>query len=309
MAAEGEALSPRLLDAVVKVEAKVPPDARTAASLGASREGSGVVIDNDGLVLTIGYLMLEANEVAVVARGDKRVPAKIVAYDYDTGFGLLRASAPLDVKPMELGNSREVAERDPVLVASHGGATSAIGAIVASRRPFAGYREYMLDDAIFTAPPHPSFGGAALIDKDGKLVGIGSLIVPDAVESAQLPGNMFVPIDLLKPIFGDLLASGRSTRPRRPWLGVWSQEVLGRLFVTRVVEDSPAAAAGLQSGDLVLAVAGRPVTGLAEFYRAIWAAGAPGSPVPLTVLKGVTPTEIVVKSGDRYEWLRLNRSY
>ncbi|MGE0748145.1 MAG: S1C family serine protease [Rhodospirillales bacterium] len=308
-APETEALSPRLLDAVVKVESKVPPDARSAASLGTSREGNGVVIDNDGLVLTIGYLVMEANEVSVMVRGGRRVPARIVAYDYDTGFGLLRAEAPLGIKPMELGDSRGLSERDPVLVAAHGGTEAAIGALVASRRRFAGYWEYMIEDAIFTAPPHPSFGGAALIDKAGKLVGIGSLIVPDAVEEAQLPGNMFVPIDLLKPIFGDLLASGRSTAPRKPWLGIWSQEALGRVVISRVVEDGPAASAGLAAGDLVLTVGGRPVTGLAELYQRLWEAGAPGAAVRMTVLKGVVPTEITIKSGDRYDWLRLNRTY
>jgi len=308
-APETEALSPRLLDAVVKVESKVPPDARSAASLGTSREGNGVVIDNDGLVLTIGYLVMEANDVSITVRGDRRVPARIVAYDYDTGFGLLRASAPLGVKPLELGDSRGLAEREPVLVAAHGGTEAAIGALVTSRRRFAGYWEYMIDDAIFTAPPHPSFGGAALINKGGKLVGIGSLIVPDAVESAQLPGNMFVPIDLLKPIFGDLLASGRSATPRKPWLGIWSQEALGRVVISRVVEDGPAAAAGLAAGDLVLTVGGRPVTGLAELYRRLWEAGAPGSAVRMTVLKGVVPTDLTIKSGDRYDWLRLNRTY
>ena len=264
-AAQGEALSPRLLDAVVKVEAKVPPDARSAATLGTEREGSGALIDNDGLIVTIGYLVMEASEVSVTI-GGRRVPASVVAYDYDTGFGLLRALAPPGVRPLELGSSAALEEREPVLAAGFGGPDGAVGALVVSKRRFAGYWEYMLDEAIFTAPPHPVFGGAALIDRGGRLVGVGSLVVPDAVEGAQLPGNMFVPIDLLKPILADLLASGKADRARRPWLGVWSQESFGRVLISRVFEAGPAAAAGLAAGDLVLAVAGEPVTSLAAFY-------------------------------------------
>ncbi|MBM3485275.1 MAG: serine protease [Alphaproteobacteria bacterium] len=299
---------PRLLDALVKLQAKVPADARSSATLGTEREGTGIVIDNDGLVLTIGYVMLEASEVTLGLPGGRTVPASIVAYDYETGFGLVRAAVATGVKPIELGQSATVKERDPVLVAAHGGSEAAMGAYIVSRREFAGYWEYLLDDALFTAPPHPRFGGAALLDKDGKLVGVGSLIVPNALVEPQVPGNMFLPIDLLKPILGDLLATGRSSLPRRPWLGLWTQEVMGRLFVSRVVEGSPAAQAGLEPGDLVLALAGRPVAGLADFYRRLWALGEPGVTVSLQVLKGNTPTDLTLKAGDRYDWLKLNRS-
>lgn len=299
-----------VLTSVVKIRAEVPADARTARFLGTRREGNGVVIDSDGLVLTIGYLILESSGAEIVLPGGRAVPATFVAYDHDTGFGLLRATEPLRIKALELGDSAALKLREPVLVAGHGGRAGAIGAYVVSRRVFAGYWEYMVEDAIFTSPPHPNFGGAALIGSDGKLVGIGSLIVPDAVEpNVNFPGNMFVPIDALKPILGDLLSTGRSSVGPRPWLGLYSQEVQGRLFVTRVPSDGPAYKAGVRKGDMVLAVAGKAIGSLADFYRRVWAIGKAGALVPLTILHGNVPTVVKVESIDRYDWLRMKMSY
>ena len=302
-------ISAELLSAVVKVSTTVPDDARTADTLGTQREGSGVVIDDDGLILTIGYLILES-ETAEVTPGDgESVPARFVAYDHETGFGLLRATGPLAAATLELGDSNALTARDEVLAASFGGPSSAIGAYVASRRPFAGYWEYMLEKAIYTTPPHPQFGGAALIDRDGKLVGVGSLIVPNAAAADMpMPGNMFVPIDLLKPILGDLLAKGRAARSR-PWLGLYPQEVQGRLFVMRAPRDGPAWRAGLRQGDLVLRVTGRPVRSVMGYYRRIWSLGAPGVGVPMTVLRGDDVTRLTVRSIDRRDWFRAKPSY
>jgi len=296
--------------AVVKVATRVPADARTAGTLGPEREGSGVVIDGSGLVLTIGYLMLEAESAEITLAGGRTVPARIVAYDHDTGFGLLRANAPLGVKPAALGKSADIGLRDRVLVAPFGGAPMALPALVVGRRAYAGSWEYLLEDAIFTSPPHPSFGGAGLFDETGRLVGIGSLIVGDAAgPDQQIPGNMFVPIDRLTPILGDLLERGRSAAPRRPWLGLASEEVHGRLFVTRVSKGGPAAAAGIEPGDMVIGVGGEPVTGLADFYRKVWARGEAGVAVPLDVLHGVAIRPVTVNSIDRYQWLKMERSY
>jgi S1-C subfamily serine protease len=299
-----------VVGAVVKVDSKVPPGARTAGSLGTERQGSGVVIDSKGLILTIGYLVLEAITTEVTPRGGKPVSAKFVGYDHDTGFGLLRATSPLGVAPMKLGQSSPVGERDEVLVASHGGSGSVQGAFVVSRREFAGSWEYLLEKAIFTAPPHAAFGGAALIGRDGKLLGIGSLFVQDAVPGyGPVPGNMFVPIDLLNPILADLIARGRPAGPRRPWLGVRSEEFRGRVVVVRVTPGGPADQAGIRPGDVVVGVAGRAVSGLADFYRKVWASGDAGVGVPLNVLQGVQVQEVTVQSADRRHYLRLNPTY
>jgi len=299
-----------LFGAVVKVATKVPADARTASTLGPEREGSGVVIDGTGLVLTIGYLMLEAESAELTLSDGRTVPAALVAYDHDTGFGLLRANAPLGVRPVTLGKSEDLKPQDRVLVAPFGGPPMAMPALVVGRRAYAGSWEYLLEDAIFTSPPHPSFGGAGLFDAEGKLVGIGSLIVGDAAgPDQQMPGNMFVPIDRLTPILGDLLERGRSSAPRRPWLGLSSEEVRGRLFVLRVSKGGPAASAGIAPGDMVIGVGGAPVTGLADFYRKVWALGEAGVAVPLDVLHGVAIRPVTVKSIDRYQWLKLERSY
>ncbi len=299
-----------LLSAVVALQSEVPAAARTAPVLGRTRQGSGVVIDDAGLVLTIGYLILEAESIQLTVGGSRQVAAEALAYDHETGLGLVRASRPLGVTPIAIGSSGPLVRGSQVLVASAGGYKAAIGAYVVSRRDFAGAWEYLLEKAIFTVPAHPSFGGAALIGVDGRLVGVGSLLVPDAAEENEpLTGNMFVPIDALKPILADLIAEGRSARPSRPWLGLYPQEIHGRLFVTRVPPGGPADRAGLKPGDLVLGVAGKSVTTLPGYYRTLWGLGPAGVEVPLNVLRGNLPTDIKIRSIDRRHWFRKPPSY
>ena len=299
-----------VLGAVVALRAEVPPEARTADTLGTQRDGHGVVIDADGLVLTIGYLILEAGSVTVTAGDGAPVPARIIGYDHATGFGLLRAEAPLAVQPMAFARSADAEDGDLVLVAGAGGPDYAMQARIVSRRGFAGYWEYMLDEAIFTMPPHPVFGGAALIDAGGRLLGIGSLFVNDAMGPGEFsPGNMFVPIDLLKPILADLISDGRSAAPPRPWLGLYTQETQGGLFVARVAVNGPAQLAGVLPGSLVLALDGKPIASQAAFYRGIWAAGAPGVTIRLTVIDPMgEPGEVAIVTADRHDWLGLRRN-
>lgn len=295
----------QLLAAVVGVRARVPEDARTATALGTERAGSGIVIDANGLIVTIGYLILEANHVEVAIGNEQVLQAEILAYDHETGIGLLRASEPIGVAPMRLGDSARLAQGDQLLISGYGGRAAARPAVLVSRREFAGYWEYLLENAIFTAPPYPLFGGAALINAQGELVGIGSLVVADAYPGDQpLPGNMFVPIDRLKSALGDLLTSGRSTAVARPWLGIYLSEVNGLLIVRQLAVDGPAAGAGLQPGDIIIGVAGQPVESMADFYRKLWTGAGPGDKVPLTVLKGRQMHEMRVTAGDRYQWLR-----
>ena len=300
----------QVLRAVVGVRAEIPLDARTARSLGTEREGSGVLIDRDGLVLTIGYLILEASAVAIVGPGGGIVRAEIVAYDHDTGFGLLRARRPLDVEPLKFGDSSALAQGAPVLAVSHAGPRPVTAARVASRRVFAGYWEYLLEDAIFTVPPHPFYGGAALIGADGRLLGIGSLLVSDAApEPHSAPGNMFVPIDGLKPILKDLVARGRAARQAHPWLGIYTNEAEGRVFITRLATGGPGEQAGLKPGDIIIGIAGDPVRGMADFLRKVWARGDAGATVPLDILHlgsdDMAVERVEVRSADRYEWLKL----
>src|SRR6476661_934585 len=230
-----------LVAAVVRIKTYINPDGQTVQSLGREREGSGVLIDEDGLVLTIGYLMVEAHAAEITTNAGRTVPATIVGYDHETGFGVLRAIEPLKLKPLAFGRSADTKERDPVLVASFGGTDMVAPAYVAAKREFAGNWEYLLDEAIFTTPPHPAWSGAPLISREGKLIGIGSLIVGDtAGTGGATPGNMFVPIDRLLPILGDLIADGRVSGPGHPWLGVAADDVRGRLMVSRVTPGGPA---------------------------------------------------------------------
>lgn len=288
---------------VVKLSIKAVANARTADNLGAEREGTGIVFAEKGLILTIGYLILEAGSILVVA-GDGRVyPATVVGYDHATGFGVLRAA--MDCRPLELGGSAGVRELATMLVAAHGGAGGASRACVVSRRRFTGWWEYMIDGGIFTAPPRFEHSGAGLLDANGKLVGIGSLWVSDALEvGAAFPGNMFVPIDLLKPLLDDLLSTGRRREPPRPWLGVYSEEVQGHVVVTRVLPESPAAVAGLARGDIILGVGGEAVGRQSEFYQRLWSSGEAGSAIILHVLHKRTVRQLTVRSADRMEYLR-----
>lgn len=299
-----------LADSAVGVSAIIPGDAVTARALGTERAGNGIIIDSGGLVLTIGYLILEAATVELTEANGRVVPAEVVAYDFNSGFGLVRAALPLNGRPVPLGSSETLLEGDPALVLVHGSTGVPVSASVVSRRPFAGYWEYLLEEAIFTTPAHPGFGGAGLVDVNGALVGIGSLFVGDAVAGRRLPGNMFVPIDELKPILGDLLAFGRSSAVPRPWLGVTTREVGPLLAVVRVTPDGPAERAGIRPGHTIFSVDGEPVTGMEDFYRKVWSLGDAGVAVPIEVrTPGRAAERVVIQSDDRYRYLRLNPTY
>jgi len=293
------------LDSVVRVTAQISRSANSAAGLGTTREGHGVVIDGQGLILTIGYLILEADEVKVETAEGRTLPAELVAYDYDSGFGMVRALGPLGVLPMRLGDSAAVNVMDRVLVAGAGGRAATIGAEIVSRRTFAGYWEYLIDGALFTTPPHRDWGGAALINSRGELVGIGSLFVREAApgESGK-PGNMFVPINLLKPIMADLLASGRAPGPARPWVGINSQEVQNMVVVTNLSARGPAAKAGVLPGDIVVSVGRTRVSSQAEFYRALWGQGEAGTQIDLRVMRDGKVLEFKIPSSSRYDVLK-----
>lgn len=300
----------RFFSALVKVRTHALPDARSADTLGTDREGTGIVIDDKGLILTIGYLIVEADQVDVVDDQGRTLPARVIGYDYSSGLGLVRPLVPLKASPIPLGDSEKLVETDPVLIVNHGGRKQAALAYVVSRRPFIGSWEYLIDQAIFTSPPALNWSGAALIGKDGKLLGVGSLILRDATETdPHLPGNMFVPIDLLKPILPEMIRTGHRSGPARPWLGIVADEVQGRLIVTRVSPEGPAERAGLKAGDIILAVGNEAVRSQAEFYRKIWGRGAAGSDIPLRLLQGIDVRDINVHSIDRVDYFRQKTSY
>jgi serine protease Do len=277
--APGESRMQEAVRAVVGVAAQIPESARSARSLGTERQGSGVIIGADGLVLTVGYLILEASRVVVTSPSGDEVEAEVVAYDYDTGFGLVRARFAERVRTVGLGSAKSLKQGDAVYIASRIADLDVTPATVISRREFAGYWEYLLADAIFTTPQYPAFGGAPLLSPDGRLVGIGSLAVRNAAgESVFLPGNMFIPIDQLPPILGDLLALGRRAGKERVWLGIWSSEgENGAVAIGGVQPDSPASRAGLRRGDVIEKVNGEAIAGQADLYRKLWAAGEKAS--------------------------------
>jgi S1-C subfamily serine protease len=291
-----------ILPSIVAVRASVPDDAFTAAGLGTLREGSGAVIRENGLVLTIGYLITEADEVWLTTQDGRVVPAHALAYDQETGFGLVQALDRLDLPALELGSSAGAHLGDKTIFAD--GVGRVIRASIVAKQEFAGYWEYLLDEAIFTAPAHPSWGGAALIGADGKLLGIGSLRLQMVSDGQAADINMIVPIDLLPPILDDLLARGQANRPPRPWLGVFSAESDGEVTVMSVAEGSPAARAGLQRGDIISDIRDSEVEGLADFYRKVWSSGPAGAELPLRIVRDGRESWLRVKSADRNSFLR-----
>lgn len=292
--------------AVVGVQVTAAEGARSAETLGRAREGSGVVIGADGLILTIGYLTLEAESIQIITQDEKTIPARAVAYDLATGFGLIRPLLPLrGVTPVALGTSAQAQAGEP-LVAFVGGEEGDITMTqLVGKRSFSGYWEYHIEGALFTSPPLRNHSGAALFNQRGELLGIGSLFVGDALaDGRRLPGNMFVPVDLLKPILAELQATGTTRMSRRPWLGLTSSEQGGRVQVVRVNKESPAEASGVKAGDLVLAVDGQKVATLEEFYKRVWSHPNPDDEIELTVLQGAEVKKIVIKAVDRAQTMR-----
>jgi S1-C subfamily serine protease len=293
------------LAAVLGLQATVPQDAFTAGTLGTERAGSGVLIRRDGLVLTIGYLVTEAETIWLTSAGGGAVPGHVLGYDQETGFGLVQALGRLNVPALELGVGRRVGAGDRAIMAAEGGRRHAIAARVVARQEFAGYWEYVLDRAIFTAPAHPFWGGAALIAADGSLIGIGSLHVQHSSgRELRRDVNMVVPIDLLPPIIDDMLTYGRPNRPPRPWLGLYAAEVEDAIVVAGLSEQGPASKAGLQPGDRILAVRDEPVASLAGFWRKVWAGGPAGSEVVLQVVRDNETLQVRVLSADRSRFLK-----
>lgn len=294
----------RALDAVVLVRAEVPPDAYSAATLGTERAGYGAVIREDGLVLTIGYLINEASQIWITTNRGTVVPGHPLAYDQATGFGLIQPLGKLTVPHFQRGRAADVNVGDAVFVIGHGGRAHSLKTRLIAKHEFAGYWEYLLDEALFTAPAHPQWGGAALLDAQGNLVGTGSLLVQQELNGELVHVNMFVPIDLLDPIFDAMLKTGRGPYPPHPWLGMSTQDPGGQLVVARLSPGGPASRAGIQVGDLVLGVGATRARGLAEFFRTVWRLGAAGVDVPLTLSRAGDVIRITVKSADRTDFLR-----
>ena len=289
-----------MLSSLVSVRSEVPEDALTAPVLGTKRMGNGVVIGDRGLVLTIGYLVTEAQTLWITDRRGAAVPGHVLGYDQDSGFGLVQALQPLPAPAMELGVSAQCDVGDPVVVAGHGGDDALVTGRIIAKREFAGYWEYVLDEALFTAPAHPNWGGAALVGSDGRLLGVGSLLVQTVSSSGEKGGaNMIVPIDLLKPILEDMKLYGRPNRPPRPWLGFLVQDIGSHLVVASVYDGCPADRAGIQTGDLVVEVAGESIDGLAGLFRKVWDIGPAGSEIPLTIVRDGEPRPVVLESVDR----------
>ncbi len=296
----------RALSTVVGLHSIVPPDALTADTLGTERAGNGVVIA-DGLVLTIGYVVTEAESVWLHLADGRVVQADTVGVDRESGFGLVQALGDLGLEPLPLGSSAAAKVNDPVVVAGVGGRSRSLAGQVISKEEFAGYWEYLIDEAIFTRPAHPNWGGTGLISAAGELIGIGSLQLEreDARRNEHL--NMNVPIDLLKPVLDDLRKFGQVNKPARPWLGIFTAEIEDRVVAVGIVPKGPADRAEMRAGDAILAVKGEKVSDAAQLYRKLWALGPAGVDVPLTLHREGDTFDVVIKSTDRARMLKKPR--
>jgi S1-C subfamily serine protease len=296
----------RALSAVVGLHSIIPPDAFTAETLGIERAGNGVLI-GDGLVLTIGYLITEAETVWLHFGDGRVVEGHALALDSETGFGLVQALGRIDLDPLPLGASGAAAIDSRIVVGGVGGRTRSLAGRIAARQEFAGYWEYLLDEAIFTTPAHPNWGGTGLISARGELLGIGSLQIERERAGNAERLNMVVPVDLLKPVLDDLCRFGRVNKPARPWLGVYSHEIEDKIVAVGIATKGPAARAELRVGDVILAVRGEKVSSLAQLYRKLWALGPAGVDVPLTLYREGDTFGVTVKSSDRAKFLKAPR--
>lgn len=289
------------LPAVVGLRTTIPKERRSAQTLGTEREGHGALIDDRGLIVTIGYLVMEADSVTITDIDGNEHVANLVGYDYESGFGLVRTEQALPYRPLRFGDSDVLELRSEAYVAGVGGEKAVLKVKVAGRREFAGYWEYLLDRAIFTVPAYPVWGGSALVGQDGSLMGIGSLLVHEALGpgAPAFPGNMYVPINRLKPIFDELVSKGRLAVPPRPWLGVHTVEHMGQLMVGGISEGGPADRAGLQRGDVLHALNGEVLEDVADFYRKLWASGPAGTVVNLRMERDNDSFDVTVRTGDR----------
>jgi S1-C subfamily serine protease len=293
------------LSCVVGLHATVPADAFTADTLGTERAGNGVFIRGNSLILTIGYLITEAENIWIALSDGRSVPGHVLGYDQESGFGLVQALAKLDVPSLQIGESAAASLGERVVVGGYGGRQRSVAARIVAKQEFAGYWEYVIDEAIFTAPAHPNWGGTALIGPNGDLLGVGSLQLQHAAERGQTQNiNMMVPIDLLKPIIDDLLKFGRRNVPPRPWLGLYATEVENRLVIVGLADRGPAKQADLRTGDIVLSVAGKEVRDLAGFFRRIWAQGQAGVEVPMTIYREGETMQLRIKSSERNKFLK-----
>ena len=295
------------LDSMVLLRAEIPEDAFTASILGTERVGNGVAIREDGLILTIGYLITEAHSIWLTANDGTVAAGHALAYDQATGFGLVLPLGRLGVRAIQRGSAASSAVGADVFVLGHGGRAHALKARIVAKREFAGYWEYVLDEALFTAPPHPQWGGAALVGEDGRLLGVGSLFVQEALDGDAIEGNMFVPIDLLEPILDDMLQLGRASKAPRPWLGMYTTEVDGHVLVGGIARGGPADRAGVRLGDMVIAVGGERVSRLAELFRSVWRLGPAGTEIPLTLAREGALSHVRVISADRNDFLKKPR--
>jgi S1-C subfamily serine protease len=299
----------RAFRSMVLVHADAPEDAFTASILGTERIGHGAVINSDGLILTIGYLITEAQSIWLTTHEGRVTAGHALAYDQVTGFGLVLPLGRLEAPPFERGSTSSLSVGDETVVIGHGGIEHALSAQIIAKREFAGYWEYLLDEAIFASPAHPQWGGTALLGNDGRLLGIGSLMVQAEAAGRSIDANMFVPIDLLEPILDDMIKLGQPARTPRPWLGMYTTETNGQIVISGLVQNGPAHRAGVKLGDVVLKVADQQVSRLAGMFRSIWNIGPAGTEIPMTLARSKKTTQVRVRSADRNDYLTKPRHH
>lgn len=297
----------RALSSVVALSTRVPEDAFTAETLGAERGGNAVLIRQDGLLVTIGYLITEAEEILLRTQSGQVVQGHVLGIDQASGFGLVQALEPLDIPAIGVGDSRHAGSGERVVIGGAGGRRRSLAGTIVAWQEFAGYWEYLIEEAMFTAPSHPNWGGTALIGPAGTLLGIGSLhLQQQTAQGRTVPLNMMVPVELLTPILADLSA-GRTPRIPRPWLGVYAQEMQKQVVIVGIAGKGPADRAGLRAGDIIRHAAEMEITNLPDFYRSLWALGPAGVEVPLTVEREGDIFDLRVTSADRRSFLKTPR--
>ena len=298
----------RFYESIVSVRSTVPAGARTASSLGVEREGNGVAIDENH-ILTIGYIVIESESIEIGLSDGRRLPAKLVGYDHTSGFGIIKSVVPLNMPHLQLGNSDNINSKQDLLIlpSPNRGGGSIVRSV--SRRPFTGWWEYFVENPIYTTPANGLWAGAPILTENGEILGIGSLFVSEAVPGISSPGNMSVPINLLKPILEDLISSGRRKSKIQPYLGISSDDSNDQVIVTRVSNGGPAFEAGIRPQDVIMTINGSQVSNLKSFYEKIWKSGEAGVTIELGVLRRGKIMNYNVKTVDRMDYFVKPQSF
>jgi len=283
----------RVLPATVHIEARIPETHPSTRILGSERMGSGTIIDAAGLVLTVNYVVLGAEQVKVTMIDQRAYVAEVVRTDFASGLALVRIPEER-LTALTLRHTSDVALGEECFVVAsvgEGSARIANGAI-SYLGPFDANWEYVLERAIMTTAMNPGLGGGPLCDPLGRVLGVVSLNLNEIGRF-----SLAVPSDYYLDARDDFVDGRRPAVGARAWLGLFCYSVKEHVVIQGLLPGGPGEQAGLKAGDVILAIDGEDVGDRRSLYRRLWTHPA-GDPVTLKIFRGRETKTVTVASGD-----------